>query len=100
MKKMSIVLTGVLLLLGVGVSYGEQKVVFIIDHAKYVGRNAAIFCPDSCNQLNDGRSIEKLLNTGWKVITATPKERVIASVDESSCTCVGTQYIVEKEMPK
>ena len=84
----------------------EQKVIFELESTKSRGVSRHT-CDSECTIIPKiGRfpKASELLKDGWRIISSSPKE--VIQVDYTTvadlttgCTCVGTQYVMQKDDP-
>jgi hypothetical protein len=84
----------------------EQKIIFNTERIKYESGTAAKMCQDKCTR-KSGPDAKSLLAEGWKIVSSSPKE-VIAETykytpcntcSPHGCTCLGTEYILQRDAP-
>lgn len=86
---------GGLILLAVAVTGcgKKQEVIFDVESISYKEKNS-FYIPKIQNECGEiSKSLKKYLNDGWRVVTSSPKERMVV---DNKGTCVGTEYILEK----
>ena len=93
MKLVLVLLVGLLVSTS---AYAEQKIVFGLESIKYKGFTAED-CQNDCGKYYQSIDIEETTSSGWKILSVTPKELHFNSTENYACTCVGSQYILQKE---
>lgn len=68
----------------------QQEVIFEAESISYK-RDWKPETQQECVELS--KELKGYLNAGWKVITSSPKEKVVA---KGNGKCVGTEYVLEK----
>jgi hypothetical protein len=84
----------------------EQKTTFNTETIKFESGTGQVRCQDRCMR-KSGPGVESLLSQGWRIISSTPKE--ITGEDyyfipsnasnPRGCTCIGTEYVLERDQP-
>lgn len=73
-----------------------QKRVYTVSSVRYMSKyesdNAARECEAKCIYKANPESIDNYLSQNWRVISSSPKDFFV----DSYCTCVGTEYVIEK----
>lgn len=74
----------------------QQKVIFTVHSIKIYPAIYNSDCQKACSPISD--SIDNYLNSGWHVVSSSPKEQVVdvPPYTTTACQCVGTEYIIEK----
>lgn len=81
----------------------KQKIIFEVESILFKSEWSKPDVQKECSKLSE--SLSSHINNGWKVVTASPKEKVIHRIDEggykkevgeSIGRCIGTEYILEK----
>lgn len=89
-----------LILLGLTVSFllitrssqaAEQKIIFNVESMKG-NRNYMDSCRASCTDNYKDENVSELMKDGWSIVNSFQKNEVV----DSYCTCVGTQYVMQK----
>lgn len=81
----------------------EQKILFNVESVRYKA-DSAPYCQGICLEEYTDPPIEKMLKQGWRIISSSPKEALGSPYEYTGtraygCTCVGTQYILQKDNP-
>lgn len=71
----------------------KQEVVFEAESIRYNNMDswAKSEITKECSALS--KELKTYLNDGWKVVTSSPKEKVVYN---NTGSCIGTEYILEK----
>lgn len=70
----------------------QQKVVFDVESVSFERySNTADKVKSECSALSE--DVKTYMDSGWKVVTSSPKEKVVAN---GSGSCIGTEYVLEK----
>lgn len=77
----------------------EQKILFNYDHVKFKGYTV---CDIYCGQKYTDPPVSNMIKEGWKIVSSSPKEAIgkdtrIIGDETFSCSCVGTQYVLQKD---
>jgi hypothetical protein len=67
----------------------EQKVIFVADSISFKS-GYSFYCQEDCKKVSE--SLEDYLNDGWKITSSIQKNKNI----DNTCTCIGSEYIIEK----
>lgn len=75
----------------------KQKIIFDVEAVKIY--SAESFVQEACSNMHE--SLDSHIQDGWKIITASPKEKVAHysrdGVDLRDIgLCIGTEYVLEK----
>ena len=97
-----LILIGCCLLLPNTLQASDQKVVFCVESVNYKSGTGADACQGACNANYGSLQIDSVLSDGWKIVSSSPKEAsgIDCSLSGNSgcgCTCVGTQYVIQKD---
>ncbi len=84
----------------------EQKTTFNTENIKFESGTGKVRCQDRCMR-KSGPGVETFLSQGWRIISSAPKE--ITGEDyyfipsnasnPRGCTCIGTEYVLERDQP-
>lgn len=80
----------------------QQKIVYTVDSMKYKNEFLTqLACEKACNNASD--SVQSYLSDGWRIVASSPKQMpglmaFESSVTSDGCTCIGTEYVLEKEV--
>ena len=82
-----------LVLATTGCSNKEQAVIYEVNSISYTSGEgwATPLMSEECRLLS--KELKTYLNDGWKVVTSSPKEKVVY---HNLGRCVGTEYVLEK----
>ncbi|HTP65445.1 MAG TPA: hypothetical protein VMJ66_08650 [Geobacteraceae bacterium] len=96
-----------ILLLAMGpVQAAEQKTVFNTESMKYETGTGSERCRDKCDR-KSGPDVKSFLSQGWNIVSSSAKE-VTAEQHwytpcntclPHGCVCVGTEYVLQKDVP-
>jgi hypothetical protein len=87
----------------------SQKIVFCFENIKYGSASGASDCQQRCNKHTC--DLNSLSHDGWKIVTTTPSKEIVELTWQTvysdnamhlmpgiyGCTCIGTQYGLQKE---
>ena len=84
----------------------EQKVIFELESTKARGSSQHTCAIECENFPKAGKfpKVAEMMKAGWRIISSSPKEviqedyRTVVDL-VYGCTCVGTQYVLQKEEP-
>jgi len=70
-----------------------QKRIYTVESMKYKASSILAWgsCRDACQKYSD--DINTYLSEGYRVVTSSAKEM---PTDEDACTCIGTEYVIQK----
>lgn len=84
----------------------EQKIIFNIESITYAQDTGYKGCQELCAYKHSDPDVNSILNNGWRIINSSPKESIAENYRKSAglniyygCTCVGTQYVLQKDDP-
>jgi len=97
-------ITAVLLCTATHVSAAEQKIIFNTESIEYKSGTGQKKCQDMCRK-RSGPDAKSFLSAGWKIVTSSPKKEIAEqywyvpcnSCEPHGCTCIGTEYLLEKD---
>jgi hypothetical protein len=83
----------------------EQKVLFNVESIRYQPGTGN--CQSICNSKYNDPPLKTMLDQGWRIISSSPKEAIGSNYwflpakygRSHKCTCIGTQYILQKDAP-
>jgi hypothetical protein len=94
----------ILVVLIVGTNaFAEQKLVFAVSSIKYKSGTSTYSCESKCKELSS--SINDEIAAEWRIVASSPKELIAMEYWETpncnvcqphGCTCIGTEYVLEK----
>ncbi len=84
----------------------EKKTVFNTESIKYESGTGAERCQDKCRS-KSGPDVRSFVSAGWQIISSSSKEVTgehyylvpCNTCKPHGCTCIGTEYILQKEEP-
>ena len=84
----------------------EQKIIFNTEKIKHESGTSSKRCQDICSR-RSGPDAKSLLSGGWKIVSSSPKEVIgegywyapCNGCEPHGCTCIGTEYILQKDEP-
>lgn len=88
------------------VQAAEQKTVFNTESIEFKSGTGSERCHDKCSR-KSGPDAKALHSEGWKIVRSSP-HKVIAeeywyvpcsSCEPHGCTCIGTEYTLERAVP-
>ena len=94
----------VLLFTATLVQAAEQKIIFNTERIEYKSGTGPKKCQDMCSK-RSGPDAKSFLSDGWKIVTSSPKKEIAEqywyvpcnTCEPHGCTCIGTEYILQKD---
>lgn len=104
MKRISTIIALSILSIATLIGCGKkQKIIFEVESIFFESEWSKPDVQKECSILDERLSSH--INNGWKVVTASPKEKVVHRIEDSGYKkevresigrCIGTEYILEK----
>ena len=85
----------------------EQKMLFNVESISYKSGTGADECQSSCSTRYYDPPLKEMIAQGWRIISSSPKEAIgsryyyfdYPGSKPHGCTCIGTQYVLQKDDP-